>query len=135
MLSPWKESSDKPRSRAYKKQRHYFSNKGLWRQSYDFSISHVWMWMLDHKEDWVPKNWCFQTVVLKTLENPWTARSSNQSILKEFNPWIFIGRTDAEDEVPNTLATWCEELTHWKRPWCWEWLKTKGEGGSRGWVG
>ena len=47
--------------------------------------------------------------------------------------WIFIGRTDAEAETP-TLATWCEELTHWKRPWCWERLK-EGEGDDRGWDG
>ena len=47
--------------------------------------------------------------------------------------WIFIGRTDAEGE--NTLATWCKELTHWKRPWCWEILKVRGEGDDRGWDG
>ena len=52
-----------------------------------FSSSHVWMWELDYKENWVPKNWCFWTVVLeKTLESPWTARRSNQSILKEISP-------------------------------------------------
>ena len=47
-------------------------------------------------------------------------------------PWIFTGRTDAEAETPNTLATWCTELTHWKRPWCWERLKAGGEGDNRG---
>ena len=53
----------------------------------DFSSSHVWMWELNHKEDWVLKNWCFWTVMLeKTLAVPWTARRSNQSILKEINP-------------------------------------------------
>ena len=53
----------------------------------DFSIGHVWMWELDYKESWVPKNWCFWTVVLeKTLRVPWTARRSNQSILKEYSP-------------------------------------------------
>ena len=70
MLAPWKESYDQPRQHV-KKQRHYFANKGLSSQSYDFSISPVWMWELDYKESWVPKNWCFQTVVLeKTLESP-----------------------------------------------------------------
>ena len=70
-----------------KKQRHYFTNKGLSSQSYDFSSSHVWMWDLDYKESWAPKNWCFWTVVLeKTLRVPWTARRSNQSILKEISP-------------------------------------------------
>ena len=54
-----------------KKQRHYFANKGPYSQSYGFSSSHVWMWELDHKERWMPKNWCSQTVVLeKTLESP-----------------------------------------------------------------
>ena len=55
-------------------------------QSYGFSSSHVWMWELNHKESWALKNWCFWTVVLeKTLKSPWTARRSNQSILKEIN--------------------------------------------------
>ena len=49
--------------------------------------------------------------------------------------WLFIGRTDAEAEAPITLVTWCEELTHWKRPWEWERLKAKGEGDDRGWDG
>ena len=61
-----------------KKQRHHFANKGRCSQSYGFSSSHVWMWELDHKEGWAPKNWCFGTVVLK--------RRSNQSILKEISP-------------------------------------------------
>ena len=53
-----------------KKQRHYFANKGPSSQSYGFSSSHVWMWQLDYKESWAPKNWCFRTVVLeKTLES------------------------------------------------------------------
>ena len=72
----------KPRQHI-KKQRHYFANKGLSSQSYGFSSSHVWMWELDHKESWAPKNWCFWTVVLeKTLESP---SRSNQSILKEIS--------------------------------------------------
>ena len=49
--------------------------------------------------------------------------------------WIFIGRTDAEAETPNTLATWCEELTYMKRSWCWEWLKAVGGVDIRGWDG
>ena len=61
---------DQPRQHI-KKQRHYVANKGPSRQSYGFSSSHVWMWELDYKESWVPKNWCFWTVVLdKTLESP-----------------------------------------------------------------
>ena len=70
-----------------KKQRHYFADKGPSSQGYGFSSSHVWMWELEHKEGWAQKNWCLWTVVLKkTFEVPWTARRSNQSILKEINP-------------------------------------------------
>ena len=70
-----------------KKQRHYFINKGPSSQSYGFSSSHVWMWELDYKEIWVPKNdafelWCWR----RLLRVPWTARRSNQSILKEISP-------------------------------------------------
>ena len=70
-----------------KRQRHYFANKCLSSQGYDFSSGHVWMWDLDYKETWALKNWCFWTVVLeKTLVNLWTARRSDQSILKEVSP-------------------------------------------------
>ena len=63
-----------------------FVNKGPSSQGYGFSSSHVWMWELDYKESWAP-NWCFWTVVLeKTLESPFSARRSNQSILKEISP-------------------------------------------------
>ena len=56
-------------------------------KAYGFSSGHVWMWELDCEESWAPKNWCFWTMVLeKTLESPWTARRSNQSILKEISP-------------------------------------------------
>ena len=86
MLPPWKKSYDQLRQHI-KKQRHYFANKGPSSQSYGFSNSHVWMWELDYKESWAVKNWCFWTVVSeKTLEIPWTARRSNQSILKEISP-------------------------------------------------
>ena len=68
-LTPWKESYDQPRQHI-KKQRHYFVSKGPSSQGYGFSSGHVWMWELDYKESWVPKNWCFWTVVLeKTFES------------------------------------------------------------------
>ena len=68
--TPWKESYDHPRQHI-KKQGHYFANKGLSSQGYGFSNSHVWMWELDYKENWAPKNWCFWTMVLeKTLKSP-----------------------------------------------------------------
>ena len=77
----------RPPRQHIKKQRYYFANKGPSSQSYNFSSSHVWIWELDYKESWVPKNWYFWTVVLeKILEIPWTARRSNQSILKEISP-------------------------------------------------
>ena len=70
MFAPWKKSYEKTRHHI-KKQRHYFANKGPYNQSYGFSSSHVWMWELDHKKGWAPKNGCFQTVVLvKMLESP-----------------------------------------------------------------
>ena len=58
--------------------------------------------------------------------------------IKPFSPkgnqsWIFIGRTNTAAEIPNTLATWCEEMTHWKRPCCWDRLKAGGVGDDRGW--
>ena len=96
MLAPWKKRYDKHRRQHIKKQRHYFSNKGPWSQSYSFSSSHVWMWNMDHKESWVPKNWCFWTVMLeKTLENPLACKK----IKPVNNKGIFIGRTDAEAEA------------------------------------
>ena len=86
MLAPWKKTYDKPRQHI-KKQRHYFVEKSLYSQSYGFSSSHVWIWELDHKEGWVPRNTCFWTVVhwRTLLRVLWTARRSNQSILKEIN--------------------------------------------------
>ena len=87
------------------KSRHYFANKGLSSQSYGFSSSHVWMWELDHKEGWAPKNCCFWTMVLeKTLESPLDCK------IKPINP------KGNQSWTSSTLATWCEELTHWKDP-------------------
>ena len=82
-----------------KKQRHYFTDKGLYSQSYGFSSSNVWMWELDHKESWVPKNGCFRTVVLeKTLESP-LDRKDRPVPPKGNEYWICIGKTDAEAEA------------------------------------
>jgi len=69
-----------------KKQRYDFTNKSLYSQNYGFSSSHVWRWELDHKEGWASKNWCFELWCWRRLlKVPWTARRSNQSILKEIN--------------------------------------------------
>ena len=84
-----------------KKQRCYIANKGLSSQSYGFSSSHVWIWELDYKESWVPKNWCFRTVVLqKTLESPSDCKEIKPVNPKENQSWIFTGKTDAEAETP-----------------------------------
>ena len=93
------------------------------------------MWELDYKESWVQNNWCFWTEVLeKTLESPLDCKEIQPVHPEGDQSWVFIGRTDAEAETP-TLATSCEELTHWKRPWCWEGLGAGGEGDDRRWDG
>ena len=79
-----------------KKQRYHFANKGPSSQGYGFPSGQVWMWELDCKESWVPKNWCFWTVVLeKTLESPLDCKEIKPIHPKGNQSWIFIGRTDA----------------------------------------
>ena len=96
MLVPWKESYDKSRKHI-KKQRHHFADKALCSQNYGFSSSHVWMWELDQKEDWSPKNWCFQPVVLeKTPETLVDNKEIKPVNPKGNQPWIFFRSTDAE---------------------------------------
>ena len=96
----WISIHDKPRQHI-KNQRHYFANKGLYSQSYGFSRSHVWMWRLDHKEGWVLNNSCFWAVVLeKTLESPLDCKKIKRVNPKGNQPWIFIGRTNADAEAP-----------------------------------
>ena len=83
-----------------KRQRRHFANKGMYSQSYGFSSSHVWMWELDCREGWAPKNWCFWTVVLeKTLESPLDSKEIKPVNPKGNQPWIFIGKTDAEAPI------------------------------------
>ena len=85
-LTPWKEGYDQPRQYV-KKQRHYFANKCSSSQGYGFSSGHVWMWELDCKESWAPKNWCFWTVVLeKTLESPLDSKEFQPVHPKEIRP-------------------------------------------------
>ena len=132
MLAPWKKTYDQPRQHM-KEQRHYFADKGQYSQSSGFSSSHVQMWELNYKEGWMPKNWCFWTVVLeKTLESEslglqgdQTSQSSRKSILNiHWKDWCWSWSV-------NTLATWWIEPTHWKRSWCWERLKAEGGGQQR----
>ena len=117
-----------------KEQKHYFANKGSHNQSYGFSSSHIQIWESDHKEAWVPQrtdafeSWCWG----RLFRVPWRARRSNKLILKEINlnihwkDWCWSS---------TTLITKCEETTHSKRPWCWDRLRARGEGGDRGWDG
>ena len=97
-----------------------------------FSSSHVQMWELDGKEGWVQRIdafelWCWR----RLLRVSWTARISNQSILKEMNPEYSLEGCWSS----STLTPWCEELTHCKRPSYWEVLMGGGEVGNRGWDG
>ena len=133
-LVPWKKNYDKS-IQCIREQRHYFADKCLSSQSCGFSSSHVWMWELDHKESWAPKNWCFWTVVLeKTLENPLDNKEIKPVNPKGNQSWIFIGRTDAEAETP---ILWPPDAKNWLtgKDWCWERLKAGGEGDDRGWDG
>ena len=109
-LTPRKESYDQPRQHI-KKQRHYFVNKAPYSQGYGFSSSHVWIWELDYKDSWAPKNWCFWTVVLeKTLESPLDSKEIQAVHPKGNKSCIFIGRTDAEAEMP---ILWSPDGKNW----------------------
>ena len=121
-----------------KKQRHHFANKGPSSQGYGFSSSHVWMWELDDKENWVLKNWYFWTVVLvKNLECPLDCKEIKRVNPKGNQSWIFVERTDAEAKAP---ILWPPDAKSWltgKKPWCWKRLKAGGDGDDRerdGWM-
>ena len=89
-------------------------------------------WTIKKAEHWriyAFELWCWRSL----LRVPWTARKSNQAILKEISPsnerdWCWGWNS-------NTSASCCEELTHWKTAWCWERLKVEGEGDNKGWDG
>ena len=124
---------DKPRQHI-KKQRHHFANKGPYSQSYGFSISHVWMWELDHKEGWALKKLYFWIVVLKkTLKSFLDSKEIKPVNPKGNQSWIFIWRTDAEAKAP---IFWPPDAKSWLiEKDCWKRLKAKGEGGSQEWDG
>ena len=101
-----------------------------------YSSSHVWMWELDCEESWVPKNWCFWTVMLeKTLESPRDCKEIQPVHPKGDQSWVFIGRTDVQVETPILWPPDVKNWTHLKRPWCWERWKAGGEGDDREWDG
>ena len=105
-----RKSNDQPRQ-YIKKQRHNFANKGTSSQGYSFSSGHVWMWELDYKESWVPKNGCFWTVVLgETLEGPLDCKEIQPIHPKGDQSWLFIGRTDVEAETP---IIWPPDVKTW----------------------
>ena len=115
MLTPWKESYDRPRQHIQK--RCYFINKGSSSQGYGFSSSHVWMWELDYKESWVLKNWCFWTLVLeKTLESPLDCKEIQPVHPKGDQSWVFIGRTDVEAATPILWPPDAKSWLIWKDP-------------------
>ena len=115
--------------------RHHFVDKVLYSQAMVFPVVMYGCesWTIkkaEHQRIDAFKLWCWR----RLLRVPWTARRSNQSTLKEISPeysledWCWCWSC-------NILAIWCEELTHWKRPWRWERLKAGGEGDDRGWDG
>ena len=120
-FAPWKKNHEKHRQRN-KKQRHHFADKvplAMYRCE-SWPIKKAECWRIDGF-----KVWCRR----RLLRAPWTSKKSNRSILKEINPEYSLEGLMLKQK-PNTMATWCEELTHWKRPWCWERLKI-GEGDDR----
>ena len=134
MLAPWKKSYDEPRQHV-KKQKHYFANKGPSSQSNGFPSGHVWMWELDHKEELMstdklmPSNCGVREDSWESLglQGDQTSQSWRKPVLSvHWKDWCWGWSS-------NTLGIWCKELTLWKRPWHWEWLKTGGEGDSKGW--
>ena len=131
MLAPWKKSYDKPRQHI-KKQRHHFANKGPRSHSYGFSRSHVHMWEVNCKEGQAPKNWCFQTVCWRRLKSWESLGQQGDQISQSWRKSTLNIHCKDWSWNSNTLATWCEDLTHWKRPWCWERLKAGRERDDRG---
>ena len=128
MLTPWRESYDQPRQHI-KKQRHYFASKDPSSQGYGFYSGHVWMWELDYKESWEPKNWCFWTVVLKkTLESPLDCKEIQAVHPRGDQFWVFIERTDA-DQTPILWPPDAKNWLIWKDPDAgkdWRWEKRRG---------
>ena len=110
-------------------------NKSPSSQGYSFSIGHVWKWDLDREECWSPKIWCFWTLVLeKTLESPLDCKEIQPVHPKGTSPGGSLEGLMLRLKL-QYLATSCEDLTDWKRPWCREGLGAGGKGDDKGWDG
>ena len=108
------------------KSRHYFANKGPYSQSYVFFRSHVWMWELDCKEGWAPKNWCFWTVVLeKTLESPLDCKAIQPVHPKRNQSWISLEGLMLKLKL-QYLGHLMWRADSLEKPWCWERLRAGG---------
>ena len=115
-LTPWKESYDQPRRRI-KKQRCYFANNSPSSQGHGFPGSHIWIWELDYKDSWAPKNWCFWTVMLeKTLESPLDCKETQPVHPKGDQSWVFFERTNAKAETPILWSPEPKSWLIWKDP-------------------
>ena len=119
-IASWQESNEKSRQ-CIEKQRHYPADKGPYSQGYSLPSSYIGLWELDLKEGRMPTHafelWCWR----RLLEVPWTARRSNQSILRDINPEYSL-------EGSMLKLKHLMQTTHWKSPWCLEILRAEGEG-------
>ena len=111
-----------------KKQRHHFADKVSYSQSYGFPVvtcrCETWtIKKVEHRRTDAFELWCWR----RLLRVPWTARRSNQSILKEINPEYSL-EDWCQSWSSNTLGTGCKEPIHWKKPWCWKDWRQKEEG-------
>ena len=132
-LAPWKESYDQPG--------HILKSRGITLPTkihlvkamvFPVAMYGCEIWTIKKAEHW--RTDAFQLWCWRSLSRvPWTARKSNQSILKEISPEYSLEGLMLKLKLQNTLAIWCKELTHWKTPWCWERLKVGGEWDDRGW--
>ena len=134
MLAPWKKSYDKPRQ-SIKKQRHHFADKGPYSQSYGFSSSHVWCesWTMKKAKCWrisAFELWCWR----RLLRVPWTARRSNQSILKEINPEYSLEGLMLKLKL-QYFSRLMQKANSLEKTLILERLRARGQGDDRGWDG
>ena len=134
MLAPWKESYNKHRKLIKMKDITFpIKVRIVWAMIFPIVMYECESWTIKKAEHWridVFELWCWR----RLFRVPWTARRSNQSILKEISPKYSLEGLMLKLKL-HALAIWCEELTHWKIPWCWERLKTEGERDHREWDG